>query len=792
MRRTRMFDSCGKKILRDAWLHKSRTLLVVTAVAMGMIGAGALLDTWALVQRVTVQTYLASHPVSATIRVDSFDDALLAQVRATPDVAAARARRVVGAHVQSNGVQLNAELFALQDWHAQDVGALKTERGTWPPRDGEIVIENSAVDFSGASLNETMTLQVGKNPSRALTVGGIARDVGLPPGWMDHVVYAFVTPATLASLGAPSTFDEIQIVVSDTSLSRDGVRGVAQIVKSDIERGGHRVTHIDVPEPLQHPHAAQMNSLLLTQGAFALLTLLVCAFLIVNLITALLANQTKQIGVMKALGASVGQIAAIYLGYALLLGVIASAVALPAALAIAYPYAALKAEMLNFPIAGISIPWWAIALQFAVGCLLPVAAAAIPVTRACRLPVVAALHDPGITTDGLYVRRRIALPFVGRPLQLSIANAFRRRQRVVLTLLALATGGAVFLGADNLRESVRASVDRIFDGQHYDVAFRFAGEYPPASLESVASKVDGVARVQALASAQASVAHTDDFAGDAFSVVGMSLDSSLVVPLLDQGRWLIASDENALVVSRSLLKDEPSMHLGASIELTLGGKATSWNIVGVVESGPQRLAYAPLAALNAIRGDERASQIVVQTATHSAAMQLDTIARVRAEFERAGIPVAGSFVAREVRRAFEDHLLMVVQFLSMMGWVMVAVGGMGLASTMSLAVLERTREIGVLRAIGARHAAIFTMIEVEGLVIAALGWVVALPLSMPMSVVLSSAFGEVMFSVPVRALPSLNGALVWLLLAAIVSLVACAMPARRATRISVAAALSYE
>ncbi|HEX3895172.1 MAG TPA: ABC transporter permease [Rudaea sp.] len=787
-----MFDSRGKKILRDVWLYKSRTLLVAAAVAIGMIGAGALLDTWALVQRVTVQTYLASHPVSATLRVESFDDALLAQVRAMPDVAAARARRVVGAYVESGGTQVGAELFALQDWQAHDIGALKTERGTWPPRDGQIVIENSALEFSGAALNETLTLQVGKNPPRALPVVGVARDVGLPPGWMDHIVYAFVTPATLASLGASSDFDEIQIVVRDTSLSRDGVRRVAQAVKSDIERSGHRVTNIDVPEPMRHPHAAQMNSLLLTQGAFALLTLLVCALLIVNLITALLANQTKQIGVMKALGGSAGQIAAIYLGYALLLGVIASAVALPAALAAAYPYAALKAEMLNFPIVGVSVPWWAIALQFAVGCLLPVAAAAIPVSRACRLPVVAALQDPGIATDGLYVRRRIALPLVGRPLQLSIANAFRRRQRVMLTLLALATGGAVFLGADNLRESVRASVDRIFDGQRYDAAFRFADEYPSAALESVASNVDGIAHAQALASARVSVAHADGFTGDVFALVGMPTDSPLLAPLLDSGRWLNGADENALVVSRSLLKDEPSMHPGASIELTLGGKATSWNVVGVVESGPQLLAYAPLATFNARRGDERASQVVVQTMAHSAAMQLDTVARVRAEFERAGMPVASSLLTREVRRAFEDHLLMVVEFLSAMGWLMIAVGGMGLASTMSLAVLERTREIGVLRAIGARHPAIVAMIEAEGLVIAVLGWVAALPLSVPMSVALSSAFGEVMFSVPVRALPRLSGALGWLLLAAVVSLIACAMPARRATRISVAAALSYE
>jgi putative ABC transport system permease protein len=272
----------------------------------------------------------------------------------------------------------------------------------------------------------------------------------------------------------------------------------------------------------------------------------------------------------------------------------------------------------------------------------------------------------------------------------------------------------------------------------------------------------------------------------------MPPDSPLIVPLLDQGRWLNGADDHALVVSRSLLKDEPSMHLGASVELTISGKPTSWDVVGVVESGPMRLAYAPLAVLNTLRGDERASQLVLQTMAHGAAMQLDTIARVRAAFEREGIPVASSMVTREVRRAFEDHLLMVVQFLSAMGWIMVIVGGMGLASTMSLAVLERTREIGVLRAIGARHSSIFALIEVEGLVIAALGWVVALPLSMPMSAALSSAFGEVMFSVPVRPFPSLSGASSWLLLAAIVSIVACALPARRATRISVAAALSYE
>jgi putative ABC transport system permease protein len=111
---------------------------------------------------------------------------------------------------------------------------------------------------------------------------------------------------------------------------------------------------------------------------------------------------------------------------------------------------------------------------------------------------------------------------------------------------------------------------------------------------------------------------------------------------------------------------------------------------------------------------------------------------------------------------------------------------------MSLAVLERTREIGVLRAIGARHRSILTLVQVEGLVIALLSWAVAIPLSVPMSVLLGQAFGRIMLPVPLRFAPEVAGVLMWLALVVGVSVVACAWPAFRATRITTAAALAYE
>jgi len=790
-----MFENIAprwRKVLRDAGLNKARTLLVVLAITLGMVAAGALLDAWALVRRVTLETYAASHPASASLLVDApVNDALLAQINALPGIAAARMRGHAFATLEIRGTRQPAELFALDDFTQRSIAAVDAARGTWPT-DGEIAIEKSSLEFSNASLDADIEVKRGASMQR-LRVSGVAHDVGLPPGWMDHVVYGFVTPATLAALGVMPARNELQFVVRDASLDRDAVRRLAAEVKVLLNHNGVGVGHVEVPVPGQHPHAAQMDSLMFTQGAFGALTLLVVCFLIVNLINAMLAGQARQIGVMKALGGSTHQIASLYLAFALMLGVVASALALPAALAIGRPYAALKADMLNFSIAGFSIPWWAVALQIAVGCLLPVLAAAWPVMRACRVRVATALHDAGIDAEhGAYLRPRNTLPGVSRPLMLSKANAFRRRQRTLLTLLSLALGGAVFVGADNLRGAVLGSVERMFAAQRYDVMLRFATAHPAKDLEAAAARVDGVVSAQALLADSATVVRADGETGDAFTLLGVPPDTPLFHASIDRGRWLGVQDDKVLVLSQRLLREQPQLKIDGDAVLNIGGKTSTWHIIGADQTVVQSVAYAPFATLAALHGDERAATLAIAMRGGDAAAKLDVIMRLRAALDQQELRVADSQLLSETRRAVEDHLLMVWQFLSAMGWVMIAVGGMGLSSTMSIAVLERTREIGVLRAIGARHGAIMRMIQIEGLVIVVLAWFVSLVLSAPISVLLGAAFGRIMFPVPVRLLPSASAALIWLVLSFTLSLVACAWPGRRAMRVPAARALNYE
>ena len=123
---------------------------------------------------------------------------------------------------------------------------------------------------------------------------------------------------------------------------------------------------------------------------------------------------------------------------------------------------------------------------------------------------------------------------------------------------------------------------------------------------------------------------------------------------------------------------------------------------------------------------------------------------------------------------------------------MIVVGGLGLASTMSLAVLERTREIGVLRAIGARHRSILVLIQVEALAMAVTAWLLAIPLSLPASIIIGKVFGRIMLPVPITFVPDWAAVVQWFVVVVLVSIVASAWPAFRATRITTARALSYE
>jgi putative ABC transport system permease protein len=406
--------------------------------------------------------------------------------------------------------------------------------------------------------------------------------------------------------------------------------------------------------------------------------------------------------------------------------------------------------------------------------------------------VADALRDVGIVaTAGSrgFAARRTGF---SRPLLLSLRNTFRQRQRTVFTLIALATGGAVYIGALNLRAAIIDSVDLLFAAQRYDLVVRVTRPASAASIEGAIRTVAGVTAVEAWAGARASLRHEDGTLGDAFVITAPPAGSSLLVPDVRSGRWLAAGDQRALVVNRSLLDDEPTLHLGAVVPLLVAGSISQWTVVGVAEGGLVPQAYAEREPVAGLVHGGLVDLAVVRVSGAGARVPLAYVSQFRSELASRGFEVRGTQLTSENRRAVEDHMLMVAGFLGVMAQLMIVMGGLGLAASMSLAVLERTREIGVLKAIGARHRDIMLMVQTEGAALATLSWLAAIPLSVPMSVFIGQAFGRIMIPVPLRYVPQGAPVFQWLGVVLGVSLVACAWPAIRATRISTRAALSYE
>jgi putative ABC transport system permease protein len=316
--------------------------------------------------------------------------------------------------------------------------------------------------------------------------------------------------------------------------------------------------------------------------------------------------------------------------------------------------------------------------------------------------------------------------------------------------------------------------------------------WPTDSLADAVAKVPGVARAESWSVGHAAVAHPDGLMGNTFPVIAPPANTEMLKPRLLLGRWMRPGDGHAIVVNTRLIEDEPTIALGAEVPLIIGGTMAKWRVIGIAESGLSSNAFAARETFAPMSDGGRVDRAAVVATVRGRESQLDLIQRLRRDLQRGGFALQTTQLAQATCASVEDHLLMVVSFLGLMAQLMIVVGGLGVAATMSLAVLERTREIGVLRAIGARPKSILAMIHVEGLVIALASWIISLPLSIPMGIILSKAFGQIMFAVPVRYAPTLSGIIQWLIVVLVVSVVSCALPAFRATRITTASALAYE
>ncbi len=787
-----------RKAFRDLWGNKARALLVILALVVGVVSVGTTAVAYSILPREMDKNYLYTDPASATLWVEPLDDELVKTVAAMPQIDRAEARsEIIGRFQIAPGEWRELWLYVIPDFKDIRVDKFTPEQGAWPPATGEILLERTAVKVAQAKIGDKVIVKIPNHEEQVLSFSGTVHTPGLPPAWVESRVYGYITPETLALFGGNPTLNQLKILIAENQFDKAAITQTTYELKDWLEKNGRTVSRIDIPEPGKHVHADLMAAFIAMLGAMGLLALVMSGILMTNMIAAMLGQQIRQIGVMKAIGGGAGQIAGIYLAMVLILGLVALAIGMPISLALGRALSNYEAvQMLNFQIFDNHVDLWVYGLIVTMGLLIPLLAAANPILKGSQITVLAALSDYGVG-KGKFGASRIdvwlsSLKGGTRMFLLSLRNAFRRRSRLFLTLLTLTVAGANFITAMNTGASIDQAVASKFDATPYDIEVAFSQSYRPGEIERVVNQIDGVERVETWGGALSSVVLPDGTLGKQVRIIAPVYGTELSPkPLIIAGRWLRPDDQNVIVMSDGLMKKQ-DIHaaIGDEILLDVNGQKTSWRLVGISREFLASGAYVPFDAFTQATGHASlATNIVVKTTDPALADRVTKDLEI--QLNRAGFDVYTMWKTKDSRKVMEDHMALITGILLMMAILFVIVGGMGLTSTMSLNVLDRTRELGVMRAIGASTLDILQIIIMEGTFIGALSWVLTVILSIPYSQLMGQVIAIFLES-PMDLTTSASGWIIWFFAILAIASVASAFPAWSAAKRPVNEVLAYE
>jgi len=783
-------NTLWRKAIRDFWHERARTALVVLAIALGISAFASVLSSYAILTRELDRGYLATNPASAVIRVDAVDDGLVQAILQNREVSDAEPRRSIGGQIKAGPVQWrNLILFVVHDYSNIRVSRLVPESGAWPPADGEILIERDAFQVAQANIGDVVTVKTANGVERPLKISGSVHDVGQAQARMENIVYGYINLATLVQLGEEPKFNELNILVAQNRFDEDHIKRVVAEVEKVIESRGHQVLRTNVPQPGKHPHSDLTGVLLLAMSSFGLFVLVLSGIIVINLLTAMMASQVRQIGVMKAIGGTSRQIARIYFSQALFLGLAAVLVSIPLGIAGSRALCRYMAYFLNFDINSFAVPVWVYVAVALVGIAAPLIAAAWPVLRGTGVPVRVALSNFGLsqTTFGASAFDR-ALTRIGGTFSLivlALRNSFRRRVRLALTLLTLSAGGLFFMLALNVRASMIATLDHMFAARKFDLSVSLANPYEFEKIERAVSNTPGIERAEGWFTTEGSL-------NSQFPVVALPPDTELLNSEIVEGRRLAPGDTDAIVVNNALAGREPKLRVGQIVVMRVADVESTWRVAGIArEAFSPAVAYVPLSFMQQLYPGKVNSLRLALSNSDS-----DAIATVRADLdrnlEREGVRARSSSTTAESRFSFDQHMVMIYVFLILTSAIIGGVGGLGLMTTMSLNVFERRREMGVMRAVGATPRIVWLMVVAEGVVIGVLSWTIAALLAWPISKAVGNLLVRVVVHGAIDSTFALRGLVIWLLVSIGLSALASFLPAWRASRVTVRQALSYE
>ncbi len=473
------------KILHDIWDNKSRSLLVIFTLAIGIAAVGMINNAARIIKRDLFIEFAGTHPASISLSISPFPKELASSVTASREVELAEARRTVAAYTQdSKAVRHNLQMVAVPDFKSIQIDRVAVEAGATEPGLRDILLERSTAQGLGLSLGDMLPVEMENGNRYNLKITGIIHDMSTQPYSVSQDALGYVSMSTLEWMRETPYYNTLKLVVAEDKLDRSHVLSVAAFARDHvIEPAGYKVYAMSIMSPDGTPgdHWVKkpLSGVLLMLQIMSVLAIFLSGGLMVNTISAVLVQQIKQIGIMRSVGATRRQIVLLYLGYVSVLSVIGLIIAIPLGLTCAEWLNHLAADFLNYDTGPVDLPWAILLLQVGLGLLMPPVVAIFPILSGTRISVYDAIYQYGLISGegkrGWIEKLLVSIRHINPPVMLSLRNTFRNKPRLTFTLITLTVAGAMFMAAFSSYSTVQNQVKELARYIAFDASIDIPG-----------------------------------------------------------------------------------------------------------------------------------------------------------------------------------------------------------------------------------------------------------------------------------------------------------------------------
>ncbi|MFF4954439.1 ABC transporter permease [Streptomyces chattanoogensis] len=843
--------------LRNVLAHKARLLMTVLAVMLGVaFVSGTLVFTSTISDAFQRSSQKGFDNVDVAIQPKSSDSG-----SGAPGAAPKLDRRLLDAAARVPGAASAtgtvSGFTAIADKHGKLIGdGFPTNGGNYfpgkdgkdaryPLRDGtapkgphEFALDAHTADKAGYKVGDTVRISVDGPVREQKLTGVFTTDDGTVAAGGSLALFDTATAQQL--FAAPGAFSEIDVKAAPGTSQSALKAAVDKVLPED---GAAATTGKKLADEQAKGIAESMDGMKTGLLVFAGIALFVGIFIIANTFTMLVAQRTKELALLRAVGASRRQVTRSVLSEAFLVGAVAAVTGLAAGIGIGAGLRALMGTMgATVPDGPLVIAPSTIAVSLAVGIVVTVLAAWLPGRRAAKIPPVAAMNSvhATATTKSLVVRNTIGAlvagagaaavvvatgmndaealmsggaalllvgvfiltPLLSRPLialaapvlrafgisgKLARQNAVRNPRRTAATASALMVGLTLITGMTVIAGSVQKGIDKMAtDALTADYVVSMAGRSPLSpDVAKQLSGLDEVTAVSPLRNSPSRIGTGPDATTE--YLTGVNGKDFGRLTRLDFTQGSLGDLRGGRAVVDDATAEQHHWSAGAHIPVTYeDGRKGTLTVSGVYQ-GNEMIHGIILDNGTLAPHQRQITDMQVMVKTKDGATDATKDALVKALGKNPAISVSDKKdVSDGIAKMFSLMLNMLYGLLAMA--VIVAV--LGVINTLAMSVFERQQEIGMLRAIGLDRRGIKRMVRLESLVISLFGGV----LGVGLGVFFGWAAGELIGG----SLPTYELVLPWgrlglfLGLAAVVGVLAALWPARRAAKLNMLAAIKSE